>query len=52
MSVDVNAAYDREKLALYLAGLLPADKEEAKKVLKLAKKLLPVLEHSRADQRD
>jgi hypothetical protein len=47
MSVETSGAYSREKLALYLAGLLPDDLDEAKKVLKLTKRLLPTLQHSR-----
>ena len=45
-------SYDRERLALYLAGLLPDDKEEAEAVLRLASRLLPVLETSRAEHPD
>jgi hypothetical protein len=56
MSVQLDEDYDRERLALYLAGLLPNDLTEAKAVLTLAARLLPVLHESRidreADQRD
>ena len=48
----VEMAYDRERLALYVAGLLPDDKKEAEAVLSLASRLLPVLETSRAEHAD
>ena len=49
MSEVLYATYDRERLALYVAGLLPDDKKEAEAVLTLASRLLPVLETSRAE---
>lgn len=49
MSVEMAATYDRERLALYVAGLLPDDKKEAEAVLNLASRLLPILETSRAE---
>lgn len=50
MSVELNDAYDRERLALYLAGLLPDNTAEAKAVLKLVGQLLPTLQKSREEQ--
>lgn len=44
--------YDRERLALYVAGLLPDDLTEAQAVLSLASRLLPVLSDSRAEHPD
>jgi hypothetical protein len=45
----LHTTYDRERLALYVAGLLPDNKKEAEAVLNLASRLLPVLETSRAE---
>lgn len=38
---------DRERLALYLAGLLPSDHTEAAAVLALTARLIPILTESR-----
>ena len=38
-----NEGYDRERLALYLTGLLPIDEAEGRAVLDLCGELLPVL---------
>lgn len=48
MPVECNDAYERGKLALYVAGLLPDDPDEAQAVLDLAGRLLPVLTADRA----
>lgn len=50
MAVLVDGNYDRERLALYLAGLLPDDQDEAQAVLDLTGRLLPVLRESRANR--
>lgn len=42
--------YDRERLALYLTGLLPNDINEGHAVLELCSRLLPLLAESRATQ--
>lgn len=47
MPVQLDSEYDRERLALYLAGLLPDDLAEAQAVLALTGRLLPVLQESR-----
>lgn len=47
MAVEMLLEYDRERLALYLAGLLPNDQVEAQAVLDLTSRLLPVLRESR-----
>ena len=52
MSVQLNDAYDRERLALYVAGLLPDDRHEAEEVLKLTGELLPTLQRSREHRRE
>lgn len=44
--------HDRERLALYLTGLLPDDIAEARAVLDLCKALLPLLDDSRTSQRE
>jgi hypothetical protein len=49
MAVEMLIGYDRERLALYVAGLLPDSREEAQAVLDLAGRLLPLLSESRAD---
>jgi hypothetical protein len=50
MPVLCNEEYDRERLALYLTGLLPIDPDEGKAVLDLCGRLLPVLVASRNGQ--
>jgi hypothetical protein len=49
MAVEMLIGYDRERLALYVAGLLPDSREEAQAVLELAGRLLPILSESRAE---
>jgi hypothetical protein len=49
MSVQCNEEYDRERLALYLTGLLPDDADEGQRVLSLCAKLVPVLAASREE---
>lgn len=48
MAVLIDGEYDRERLALYVAGLLPDDQDEAQAVLDLTGRLLPILRESRA----
>lgn len=52
MPVQLDSEYDRERLALYLAGLLPDDLAEAQAVLALTGRLLPVLQESRDNGTD
>jgi hypothetical protein len=42
--------YERERLALYLTGLLPSDVAEARAVLELCGQILPILAESRAER--
>lgn len=42
--------YDRERLALYLVGLLPDDPQEGEEVIALMRQLMPVLAASRANK--
>jgi hypothetical protein len=44
--------YDRERLALYVTGLLPIDPEEGQAVLDLCGRLLPVLIESKVKHPD
>jgi hypothetical protein len=47
MAVLLDEAYDREKFALYVAGLMPDDFLEAKAALFLVERLLLTLQESR-----
>lgn len=47
MTLEMPSGYDRERLALYLAGLLPSNQVEAQAVLDLTSRLLPILRESR-----
>lgn len=49
MSIQCDGDYDRERLALYLTGLLPLDPIEGPKVLDLCGRLLPPLIESKKD---
>jgi hypothetical protein len=50
MAVQLDEAYDREKFALYVAGLMPDDFGEAKAALSLVGRLLLTLQESREAQ--
>jgi hypothetical protein len=52
MSVQCDSEYDRERLALYLTGLLPDNPDEGRAVLDLCGRLLPVLAESRSQHPD
>jgi hypothetical protein len=49
MSVQCDSEYDRERLALYVTGLLPIDPDEGQAVLDLCGRLLPLLVASKGE---
>ena len=52
MSVPAQKPFDRERTALYIAGLLPDDTKEADAVMALIRKLQETVRKDRDQRRD